>query len=371
MFVLDLAIQTPVNIYHRFCLLTSQIIPQLEAVSLTADDVAMISDGQFAVDFFYKIKFLRVSEYLNESADFFHFLQRFPYLKKLHMVSCNLKELSPYEVDVSEERDVVMMLPRINMLTLQGVDEMTHLGEQGYPLHHICANLKTLRVYQCDSLINLSCASSYFRNLITLDVWDCKEMVGLITSSNAQCLEWLIKLRIRECEIMREVIVSNGDESTHHEIIFRKLKCLELYCLQNLKSFCLKNITLKFPSLDEVTVTNCPTMENFCGGALSTPKLQMVQLMGRRWAGDLNASNEQLNTQVLLRLVAGNQATSSGLGSECGNEFDCLDVLGYLAAHNEWIFEGCDEDPVNIWNNALKGYHNFMFPPTAPAIKLI
>ncbi|MBA0771329.1 hypothetical protein Gotri_019809, partial [Gossypium trilobum] len=257
----------------------------------------MISDGQFAVDLFYQIKFLRVSEYLNESADFFLFLQRFPYLEKLHMVSCNLKELSPYEGDVSEERDVVMMLPRINMLTLQGVDEMTHLGEQGYPLHHICANLKTLRVYQCDSLINLSCASSYYRNLTTLDVWDCKEMVGLITSSKAQCLEWLIKFRIRECEIMREVIVSNGDESTHHEIIFRKLKCLELYCLQNLKSFCSKNITLKFPSLDEVTGTNCPTMENFCGGALSTPKLQMVQQMGRPWAGDLNASIEQLNTQ--------------------------------------------------------------------------
>ncbi|KAH1084291.1 hypothetical protein J1N35_024052 [Gossypium stocksii] len=289
MFLLDLAIQTPVNIYHCFCLLTSQIIPQLEAVSLTADEVAMISDGQFAVDLLYQIKFLRVSEYLNESADFFHFLQRFPYSEKLHMVSCNLKELSPYEGDVCEDRDVAMMLPRINMLTLQGVDEMTHLGEQGCPLHHICANLKTLRVYQCDSLINLSCASSYFRNLTTLDVWDWKEMVWLIKSSKAQCLEWLIKLRIRECEIMREVIVSNGDESTHHEIIFRKLKCLELYCLQNLKSFCSKNITLKFPSLDEVTVSNCPTMENFCGGALNTPKLQMVQLLGR-WAGDLNAS---------------------------------------------------------------------------------
>ncbi|MBA0687709.1 hypothetical protein Goari_015223 [Gossypium aridum] len=300
----------------------------------------MISDGQFAVDLFYQIKFLRVSEYLNESVDFFLFLQRFPYLEKLHMVSCNLKQLSPYEGDVSEERDVVMMLPRINMLTLQGVDEMTHLGEQGYPLHHICANLKTLRVYQCDSLINLSCASSYFRNLTTLDVWDCKEILGLITSSKTQCLEWLIKLRIRECEIMREVIVSNGDESTHHEIIFRKLKCLELYCLQNLKSFCSQNITLKFPSLDEVTL---------------------------KQRGEPRRST----TPLPLRLVAGNQATSSGLGSECGNEFDCLDVLGYLEAHNEWIFEGCDEDPVNIWNNALKGYHNFMFPPTAPAIKLI
>lgn len=171
-----------------------------------------------------------------------------------------------------------MMLPRINKLRLHTVDEMTHLWEQGSPLHHICANLQTLKVYQCDSLINLSCASSYFRNITTLDVWDCKEMVELITSSKAQSLEGLIILKIRECEMMREVIVSNGDESTDHEIIFRNLKCLELYCLQNLKSFCSKNYSLRFPALDAVIVSNCPKMENFCGGALSTPKLQMVEL---------------------------------------------------------------------------------------------
>ncbi|KAA3472089.1 putative disease resistance protein [Gossypium australe] len=33
---------------------------------------------------------------------------------------------------------------------------------------------------------------------------------------------------------------------------------------------------------------------------------------------------------------------------------------GIWKAHNEWMLEGRDEDPVNTWNNALKGYHNFM-----------
>ncbi|MBA0861613.1 hypothetical protein Goshw_029571 [Gossypium schwendimanii] len=67
------------------------------------------------------------------------------------MVGCSFKELSPYEGDVSEERDVAMLLPRINELTLVGVDKMTHLWKQGSPLHHICANLETLQVYECGS----------------------------------------------------------------------------------------------------------------------------------------------------------------------------------------------------------------------------
>ncbi|KAK5787201.1 hypothetical protein PVK06_041854 [Gossypium arboreum] len=47
---------------------------------------------------------------------------------------------------------------------------------------------------------------------------------------------------------------------------------------------------------------------------------------------------------------------------------------GIWKARNEWMLEGRDEDPVNIWNNALKGYHNFMenmLPPKASAITLI
>ncbi|PPD68844.1 hypothetical protein GOBAR_DD34271 [Gossypium barbadense] len=123
-------------------------------------------------------------------------------------------------------------------------------------------------------------------------------MVELITSPKAQCLEQLVTLKRDGCQKMREVIASDGDETTYDEIIFKELKCLELYDLQNLKSFCSGNYTLKFPSLDELYVSKCPAMENFCNGALSTPKLQVVQTrrdVRRCW--DLNATIEQLNKE--------------------------------------------------------------------------
>ncbi|TYI58605.1 hypothetical protein E1A91_D11G371900v1 [Gossypium mustelinum] len=280
-------------------LLIGKIIPQLEHISLTADDIAMITDGQFAIDLFSHIKVLQITEYIKDSEVVpFHFFQRFSNLQKLKMVGCNFKEFSPYEGDVVEERNVTMLLPRINKLTLQGVHKMTHLWKQGSPFHHICANLETLKVSQCVSLISLSCASSSFQNLTTLVVWYCEEMVELITSSKSQCLEQLVTLKIGECEMMREVIASDGDEATHHEIIFKELKYLELYDLQNLKSFCSGNYTLKFPSLDEVHVSICPAMENFCNGALSTPKLQEVETeRGVRRCWDLNATIEQLSKE--------------------------------------------------------------------------
>ncbi|MBA0771325.1 hypothetical protein Gotri_019806 [Gossypium trilobum] len=124
-------------------------------------------------------------------------------------------------------------------------------------------------------------------------------MVELITSSKAQCLEQLVTLKIGGCEMMREIIASDGDEATYQEIIFEELKCLELKGLQNLKSFCSGNYTLKFPSLDDVTVIDCPAIENFCNGALSTPKLQEVQTGRdvRKCTWDLNSTIEQLNKE--------------------------------------------------------------------------
>ncbi|MBA0634272.1 hypothetical protein Godav_025550, partial [Gossypium davidsonii] len=92
-------------------------------------------------------------------------------------------------------------------------------------------------------------------------------MLELITSSKARSLVCLVTMRIRECEMMREIIASDEND-TSYEIVFRALKHLELHCLQSLTSFCSGNYTLRFPSLEE----------HFKG----------------RWDGDIKATVEQL-----------------------------------------------------------------------------
>ncbi|MBA0634273.1 hypothetical protein Godav_025550, partial [Gossypium davidsonii] len=96
---------------------------------------------------------------------------------------------------------------------------------------------------------------------------------------------------------MREIIASDEND-TSYEIVFRALKHLELHCLQSLTSFCSGNYTLRFPSLEELTLSLCPKMKNFNQGELITPKLNnrrstTTDFKGR-WDGDIKATVEQL-----------------------------------------------------------------------------
>ncbi|MFQ6635711.1 hypothetical protein Gotur_010283, partial [Gossypium turneri] len=270
-----------------------KVIPQLEEVSFSRDDIAMISDGKYEANLFCNIKLLRISGYSDESAVFpISFLRRFYNLEGLELGSCNFKELASFESNACEDKDTVITIPNIKNLKLYAIKNIRHFWKQDSSFDHICASLEHLKVWQCGDLINLGIDLSFFENLTTLDVWKCKEMLALITSSKARSLVCLVTMRIRECEMVREVIVSEEDD-TSYEIVFSELKRLELLCLQSLTSFCSGSYTFRFPSLEQVTLSQCPRMKNFCQGELTTPKLHKVQLKETdfrgRWAADPNA----------------------------------------------------------------------------------
>ncbi|MBA0784526.1 hypothetical protein Gotri_025869 [Gossypium trilobum] len=258
----------------------------------------MISDAQFEADLFYNIKFLRISCDFNVPTIFpISFLRRFYNLEGLEVVSCNFKELASFKSDACEDKDMIITIPKIKKLKLNAVNNIRHIWKQGSPLDHICASLECLELWQCGNLNNLGLELSFSENLTTLDVLKCNKMLELTTSSKARSLVCLVTMRIRECEMMREVIASDEDD-TSYEIVFRALKHLELHCLQSLTSFCSGNYTLRFPSLEQVTLSQCPKMKNFNQGELSTPKLHKLWLTKTEfkgsWAGDIKATVEQL-----------------------------------------------------------------------------
>ncbi|MBA0729989.1 hypothetical protein Golax_004629, partial [Gossypium laxum] len=275
--------------------LIEKVIPQLEEVSLRLGDIAMISDAQFDADLFYNVKFLRISCDFNVPTIFpISFLRRFYNLEGLEVVSCNFKELASIKSDACEDKDMI-------------ITNIRHIWKQGSPLDHICASLECLELWQCGNLNNLGLELSFSENLTTIDVFKCNKMLELITSSKARSLVCLVTMRIRECEMMREVIASDEDD-TSYEIVFRALKHLELHCLQSLTSFCSGNYTLRFPSLEQVTLSQCPKMKNFNQGELITSKLHKLWLTKTefkgRWAGDIKATVEQLyKEQVGYRVL--------------------------------------------------------------------
>ncbi|KDO36247.1 hypothetical protein CISIN_1g036808mg, partial [Citrus sinensis] len=98
----------------------------------------------------------------------------------------------------------------------------------------------------------------------------CKRLKNLVSSSTAKNLVCLVKLRIDGCRLMTEIISIEGDVE-EDEVVFSRLKWLSLECVDSLKSFCFGNCTLKFPSLEDLFVIDCPKMMIFSLGILSKP----------------------------------------------------------------------------------------------------
>ncbi|KAK8712591.1 hypothetical protein V6N13_147827 [Hibiscus sabdariffa] len=177
----------------------------------------------------------------------------------------------------------------------------TLLGEENSQIHQVSPNLETLEARRCEGLISLGPFSTSFQNLITLDLWHC-HAIALMTSSAARNLLQLIKMRIRDCVKVRE-IVAKGKDDAKDMISFSKLKCLVLHYLPNLTSFCSEEYKFHFPSLEQVIVRQCPKLKIFCHGVLNTPKLHRVQLSEEDykgfWAGDLSTTINQLHENTV------------------------------------------------------------------------
>ncbi|XP_034707564.1 uncharacterized protein LOC117930893 isoform X2 [Vitis riparia] len=130
------------------------------------------------------------------------------------------------------------------------------------------------------------------QKLRILEVSGCGNLEILLTPAMAKALEQLVKLTVRNCKTLKE-IVENGGEATDDEIVNTKLQELKLVNLPILKSFCSASYTFKFPSLTYVWITDCPQMKYFCMGHSMTPRLEQMYMNWSR----LHLEND-LNTII-------------------------------------------------------------------------
>uniref|UniRef100_A0A6N2LFS4 Disease resistance protein At4g27190-like leucine-rich repeats domain-containing protein n=1 Tax=Salix viminalis TaxID=40686 RepID=A0A6N2LFS4_SALVM len=285
---LGIQIQQPLFSFEK-------VIPNLEELYLNVKDAVKVCQGQFSADLFHKLRVLKLQCFDDASAEFpFGILNRFQNMEKLVVTTGYFKELFPCQLVDEEEHN----LARIRFLGLWNLPYLEKIWNQDLRVDQLLQNLETLEVSSCDSLINLAPSASTFGNLTALHVWDCKALKYLVTSSTARSLVQLSVMSIEGCEMVTEIVASNGDEAGN-EIIFRKLQSLKLDCLESLTSFCSVDFTFRFPCLTEVIVTNCPKMMTFSPGILSTPKLRKVWLSEEKdkghWKRDLNITIQQLH----------------------------------------------------------------------------
>lgn len=208
-----------------------QIIPNLERLSLSSCDIKLMSLGHFPAKMFPKVKVLDVACFHEESADFpFDFLRKFYSLEKLILYNSNFEELLPYEGVNKEKHDMEFMPVRSLRLDL-----LPHLRQiwqlNSAVVTFVDHNLQSLEVWRCHHLTCLLPCSGSLKNLTTLDVWCCNGLANILACSAAKTLVQLTTLRIRECNLVTEII-ANEVGNTEDEIVFCQLKILELSCLQ-------------------------------------------------------------------------------------------------------------------------------------------
>ncbi|GAY66750.1 hypothetical protein CUMW_251280 [Citrus unshiu] len=246
------------------------IVPNLKELSLSGKDVKLILQADFPQHLFGSLKQLEILG--DDSACFpiWNVLERFHNLEILALVYFSFNEEEFSKEGCLEKH--VGKLAMINELKLHRHYHLKQLCKQDSKLGPIFQYLEILKVYYCQSLLILLPSSSVsFGNLTKLVAFGCKELIHLVTSSTAKTLVRLVAIEIYGCRAMTEVVTNDKDGVEKEEIVFRKLKTLELFDLDSLTSFCSANYTFKFPSLQDLYVIGCPKMKIFTTGESITP----------------------------------------------------------------------------------------------------
>ncbi|KAH9686633.1 Disease resistance protein [Citrus sinensis] len=281
-----------------------KIVPNLKELSLSGKDVKMILQADFPQHLFGSLRRLEIAA--DDSACFpiWNVLERFHNLEMLSLLFFpSHEELFSMEGCLEKHAGKLAMIKELQLYWHYHLEQ---LCKQDSKLGPIFQYLESLKVFHCQSLLILLPSSSVsFGNLTKLVAFGCKELIRLVTSSTAKTLVRLVAIEIYGCRAMTEVVTNDKDGVEKEEIVFRKLKTLELFDLDSLTSFCSANYTFKYPSLQDLHVIGCPKMKIFTTGESITPPRVNV------WYGetedrllwtnnDLNTTIQQLHAEKLL-----------------------------------------------------------------------
>ncbi|XP_022719740.1 uncharacterized protein LOC111277589 [Durio zibethinus] len=283
---------------------TKDTFSNLKCLLLGANGIMTeICHGQLPAQYFCQLTDLRLRNIPNISATILNsFIQSLPNLGSLVVREAPFNEIFQCE-GLEGEEEHPGAPARLTELILIELPELTHLWKEEYQAGEVFNNLRILEVWKCDKLENLVPSSVYFKNLTTLLVSNCHRLKNLVALPTAKSMVVLKKMRITDCQMIEEII-AHGSDDVMDGILFSQLESLELGCLPSLSSFCSGNYAFGFPSLEELIMRQCPKMEIFTKGELSTPMLRGIQSTKGQyvghWEGNLNAIVQQLFTEKVF-----------------------------------------------------------------------
>ncbi|MED6173508.1 hypothetical protein PIB30_060155 [Stylosanthes scabra] len=260
--------------------LPEKVIPYLNFLALSREDIITMRHGQSYVNDLSKLEALRLQCFHDNSDAFpYELLQQLPNIEYLFVTCSSFKEIfcseSPNMIGISG------ILPHLKYLELFRLFNLNTIGLEHSWVDLIFKNLEELLIAHCHCLRSIVPSEASFCNLIELNIFECNGLVNLFTPSTSRTMHQLKNMSIRDCISLEEIVSKETEESSEHVeeeiIVFHKLKTLSLSSLPKLGRFYNGNIALKFPSLENFSLINCPMMESFCAGSVSVNRWTEVE----------------------------------------------------------------------------------------------
>ncbi|GAY66980.1 hypothetical protein CUMW_253110 [Citrus unshiu] len=224
-----------------------------------------------------------------------------PELKKLEVFSCdklNTFASESFSFHSNEKKQLHVpkqpffsfekIFPNLEELGLS-IKDIMMLLQGDFPQDHLFGSLKDLEVRDDDSASVPIGLLEKFHRLENLNL-------VFLSYQRAYSQYW-------EDNAMTQVVISEGDAAAaKEEIVFIKLKSLDLHHLDSLTSFSSGNYTFRFPSLEYLCVIGCPKMKIFTAGDLRTLTESVCYGYGHgEWRSDSNINKiiHQLHEEKL------------------------------------------------------------------------
>ncbi|XP_043814056.1 uncharacterized protein LOC110619350 [Manihot esculenta] len=200
------------------------MFPNLEKFSLDKKSTITILGFQFPTGFFSKVKVLELSFFLNKyHVPLFSLLPIFPNLERFEVLDSSLNELLPFEGLVGDQEDITT-IPQIRALTLKNLPGLKHIWNPDGQLHDpLFQSLETPKIKSCADLIVLAPTSVSLGNLKTLKVYGCNTLANIFTSAAAKSMVQLETLIVRSCNMLIEIIGGVQEDGSTDEIVFSKM----------------------------------------------------------------------------------------------------------------------------------------------------
>ncbi|KAL9315080.1 hypothetical protein ACSQ67_016081 [Phaseolus vulgaris] len=270
---------------------TEKVIHNLEYMSISLKEAEWLRDYIFSVHRMHKLQSLVLSA-LENIEILFWLLHRLPNLESITLKGCLFEGIwDSTSLGSHEKIGVVVQLKELI------INNLRYLQNIGFEHDLLLHRVERLVVSECPKLESLLPFSVSFSYLTYLEVTNCSGLRNLMTSSTAMTLVQLTIMKVSLCEGIEKIVAEDEKQKV---IEFKQLKAIELVSLPSLTCFCGSEIcNLKFPSLENLVVSDCLLMETF-SKVQSAPNLRKIHVTeGEKdrwfWERDLNTTLRKLS----------------------------------------------------------------------------